>query len=201
MTPKTKPVIKLFSFSCLLFFCTQAVAMPTAGSGVLPWDAPLGLLVTSITGPFAFAAASVGMVIAGSILVFGNDLNRFGQSVMYLILVIGLIVLGVNGLAALFTTGAVVGSSTTLFGMAVRALVAMAAWLSIIQCLLVKLIQALSAGHVGHAIKRFVYNRSVGTARRSSTDNTQRLDKRTNDQPPLIMWPASPKSLGNVRAD
>lgn len=127
----------------LSLFGSAAYAMPAAGAGALPWDAPLALLVTSITGPFAFAAATVGMVIAGAILVFGNDLNRFGQSIMYLILVIGLIVLGVNGLAALFTTGAVIGSSTTMFVVATGVLLAMAGWLTSIQYFTVRAIKAL----------------------------------------------------------
>ena len=136
----------VFIVAILSLLGGTAYAMPAAGGGALPWDAPLALLVTSITGPFAFAAASIGMVIAGAILVFGNDLNRFGQSIMYLILVIGLIVLGVNGLAALFTTGAVIGSSTLTFALALGVLMGIAVWMTGIQYFTVKAIKALFTG-------------------------------------------------------
>jgi len=136
-------VKQFMAFVSLAIFGTAAYAMPAAGAGALPWDAPLATLVTSITGPFAFAAATVGMVIAGAILVFGNDLNRFGQSIMYLILVIGLIILGVNGMAALFATGAVIGTSSTLVVASTGALLAAGVWLTGVQYFLVKAIKSL----------------------------------------------------------
>jgi len=134
---------QLLALVALTMFGTAAFALPTAGGGTLPWDAPLTTLVTSITGPFAFAAATIGMVIAGAILVFGNDLNRFGQSVMYLILVIGLIIIGANSMATLFATGAVISASSTMIVASTAVLVAAGVWLTSIQYFSVKAIKAL----------------------------------------------------------
>ena len=134
---------QLLTFLSLSLMGTAVYAMPTAGGGALPWDAPLTTLVTSITGPFAFAAATVGMVIAGAILVFGNDLNRFGQSVMYLILVIGLIILGANSMATLFTTGATISASTSVIVGSTAMLLSAAMWLTGIQYLTIKTIKSI----------------------------------------------------------
>ena len=131
---------KLLVIGALLFLATPAFALTAGTAGALPWDAALTTFRTSVTGPYAFTAAVAGMVIAGSILIFGNDLNRFGQSMLYLVLVIGLIILGVNGMAGLFTTGATVAAAT-IANLSIAVLLAGSVAISVIQMVLITLIK------------------------------------------------------------
>lgn len=97
----------------LLSMSTPLFAAATGG-GALPWEAPLTALVTSITGPVAFSIAVIGIVIAGGMLIFGADLNRFGQAIIYLVLVIGFMVVATNLMQSLFGLGALPGAGSLI---------------------------------------------------------------------------------------
>ena len=107
-----KNATPLFVIGLTLFFllCSEpGFAGSTAGGG-LPYEDWLTKIMDSITGPFAFAISVIGLVIAGSILIFGGDLNRFALTLIICVLVISLIVAGKNTLTAITGVGALIGS-------------------------------------------------------------------------------------------
>ena len=59
-----------------LLLITHPAAASSAGGG-LPFDSWLTKIQKSITGPFAFSAAIIGLVAAGATLIFGGELNGF----------------------------------------------------------------------------------------------------------------------------
>lgn len=83
-------------------------AMAAAGGGGLPWEAPLTMIVNSITGPVAFAISVIAIVAAGAMLVFGGEIGQFLKAIILLGLVISLIVLATNLLTTLFGIGGAV---------------------------------------------------------------------------------------------
>lgn len=106
-----------FTLTVLLLSLFSGSALAAVGGGALPWEAPLALIVTSITGPVAYTISVIGIVIAGGMLIFGADLNRFGQAIIYLVLVIGFIVAAVNTMQTLFGAGAVVNAAGPTIGL------------------------------------------------------------------------------------
>ena len=68
----------------------------------LPWEAPLEILTTSISGPVATGVAIIAFFIAGAILVFGQDMSGFGRSVVLIILAVSFLKLGADFITALF---------------------------------------------------------------------------------------------------
>ncbi|MCC7634548.1 TrbC/VirB2 family protein [Stenotrophomonas rhizophila] len=63
-----------------------------SSSSDMPYENGLNILRESITGPVAFTISVIGVVAAGAMLIFGGDMNGFMRSMVFLILVIGLIV-------------------------------------------------------------------------------------------------------------
>ena len=59
----------------LLLFITHPACASSAGGG-LPFDSYLTKIQKSITGPFAFTAAIIGLVGAGATLILG-EMNGF----------------------------------------------------------------------------------------------------------------------------
>lgn len=106
-----------FALTILLLSLFSGSAFAAVGGGALPWEAPLALIVTSITGPVAYTISVIGIVIAGGMLIFGADLNRFGQAIIYLVLVIGFIVAAVNTMQTLFGAGAVTDAAGPTLGL------------------------------------------------------------------------------------
>jgi len=80
------------------------------GAGGLPWEAGLTSIVNSFTGPVAYAISVLGIVIAIGILIFGNDLNAFGRTIVFLVLAASVIVTAANTLAIF--TGVAATSAT-----------------------------------------------------------------------------------------
>ncbi len=91
----------------LLFFIAAepALASNTSGGG-LPFDDWLTNIRTSITGPFAFTAAIIGIVAAGAMLIFGGDMNGFMRTLIFIVLVLSLLVAAQNTLSAITGQGA-----------------------------------------------------------------------------------------------
>lgn len=80
----------------------------SSGGGGLPWESPLQTITTSITGPVAFAISVIGVVAAGATLIWGGEVSGFTRTLIFVVLVIGLIVGAVNILSTLFGVGALV---------------------------------------------------------------------------------------------
>ncbi len=76
-----------------------------AGGGAMPWEGPLTIIVTSITGPVAFGISVIGIVAAGAMLIFGGEIGQFLKSSIILVLVIALIVLATQFLSGAFGIG------------------------------------------------------------------------------------------------
>lgn len=90
------------------------VAM-AGGTGDMPYEKGLTVLIKSITGPVAFAISVIGVVAAGAMLIFGGDMNGFMRSIVFLILVIGLIVSASSIMEKMFgKTGAIVDAGNVL---------------------------------------------------------------------------------------
>jgi type IV secretory pathway VirB2 component (pilin) len=80
----------------------------SSGGGGLPWESPLQTVVTSITGPVAFAISVIGIVATGAQLIWGGEVSGFARSLIYVVLVIAIIVLATNLLSTLFGVGALI---------------------------------------------------------------------------------------------
>lgn len=80
----------------------------SSGGGGLPWESPLQTITTSITGPVAFGISVIGVVATGAQLIWGGEVSGFTRSLIYVVLVIGLIVAATNILSTLFGVGALI---------------------------------------------------------------------------------------------
>lgn len=89
-----------FLFFCLTLLPVDVLASAGAG-GSLPYESWLETLRNSVTGPVAFGVGLIGIVVAGSVLVFGGDLNGFFRSAVFLVLVMSLII-GANAMMTTF---------------------------------------------------------------------------------------------------
>lgn len=100
----------------LLLFAVPGVALAGGtGAADLPYEKGLDKLMKSITGPVAFGISVIGVVSAGAMLIFGGDMSGFMRSIVFVVLVIGLIVSAVGVLEKLFTiTSAVVDAGAPL---------------------------------------------------------------------------------------
>ncbi|QIQ22543.1 conjugal transfer protein TrbC (plasmid) [Zophobihabitans entericus] len=99
----------IFKLLCALFFyilLTQCAAASEGSGGGLPYEGWLGKLKDSLTGPVAFAVSIIGIVVAGSTLIFGGELNAFFKTLVYLILVMSFLVGANNLLSGFFGRGA-----------------------------------------------------------------------------------------------
>jgi type IV secretion system protein TrbC len=90
---------------------TPEHAWAAAGTGGgLPYEGWMGKLADSITGPYAYAISLIAFVLAGSVLIFGGDLNGFWRSLVTIILVLSFIVGVKNTLSTFFGVGAEVAA-------------------------------------------------------------------------------------------
>ena len=102
-------LLGLIVLAAFLLVPGAAHAAEGTGGG-LPYEGWLGSLRDSITGPFAFTVAVIGIVVAGAVLIFGGELNDFARRLTYVALVGG-ILLGATQIVALFgSTGASIGT-------------------------------------------------------------------------------------------
>lgn len=88
-----------------------AAAAAGGGGGGMPWDPWFVTIQNSITGPVAFAFALIGIVVAGAVLIFGGELNGFFRTLMFIVLVMGLLV-GAQNLMTIFGQGASIDASS-----------------------------------------------------------------------------------------
>lgn len=78
--------------------------------GSLPYESWLTNLQNSVTGPYAFACSLIGIVVAGSVLIFGGDLNGFFRTMVFIVLVMALLVGAQNVMSTFFGRGAEIAS-------------------------------------------------------------------------------------------
>lgn len=95
-----------------LFLIPDALLASTAG---LPWEGPLQQIKQSVSGPVAGGIALLGVIGAGSALIWGgSEMGAFLKTIIGLVLVISLIITA-NFLIDMFTgTGAVITGVNTL---------------------------------------------------------------------------------------
>ena len=107
----SRPEIRLYLSliiisAALICVSTDVFATITTGTA---FDSPLAKLRTVFTGPIAYTAALLGIVVAGAMLVFGGEIGDFAKRLIMLVLVIAIIVLANNVLLQFFgASGAVV---------------------------------------------------------------------------------------------
>lgn len=89
-----------------LFGTSPAWAGPV-GNG-LPWEAPLAMVATSLTGPVALAVSLIALMVAGGTLVFGGELSEFARRACVAVLAIAFLVLGAGFMTQLFGVGGAV---------------------------------------------------------------------------------------------
>ena len=85
--------------AALLLVSPDVFATITTGTA---FDSPLAILRTVFTGPIAYTAALLGIVVAGAMLVFGGEIGDFAKRLIMLVLVIAIIVLANNVLLQFF---------------------------------------------------------------------------------------------------
>ena len=78
-----------------------------AGGG-LPWEKPMTLIATSLTGPVAYAIGLIGICIAGGTLLFGHELGEVGRRACMIGLVVAVLIFAAPMLASAFGVGAAV---------------------------------------------------------------------------------------------
>ena len=89
----------------LLLLMTHPACASSAGGG-LPFDSWLTKIQKSITGPFAFSAAIIGLVAAGATLIFGGEMNGFMRTLIFFVLVLSFLVAAQNTMTAITGKGA-----------------------------------------------------------------------------------------------
>lgn len=79
-----------------------------AGAGTLPWERPMQLISTSLTGPVAYAIGLIGIAIAGGTMLWGGELTEFGRRACMIGLVVSVLVFAAPMLSSAFGVAAAV---------------------------------------------------------------------------------------------
>jgi type IV secretion system protein TrbC len=88
----------------LLLSNIGAFAAQTGGN--LPWEGPLQTLVTSLTGPVAYAISVVAIVALGAGLAFGGEMNETMRRLLQVGLAVCCVVFAAQVMASWIGTGA-----------------------------------------------------------------------------------------------
>jgi type IV secretion system protein VirB2 len=91
-TPRHRPSPSLIVAALLLFLAALPELAHAVDSQPLPYEAGLGSLYTSLTGPVPFIISLVGIVACGAMLIFGGEISGFLRTMVFLVLVISVIV-------------------------------------------------------------------------------------------------------------
>jgi type IV secretion system protein VirB2 len=79
-----------------------------AAAGNLPWEKPMQLIATSLTGPVAYALGLIGIAIAGGTMLWGGELTELGRRACMIGLVVSVLVFAAPFLASAFGVNAAV---------------------------------------------------------------------------------------------
>jgi type IV secretory pathway VirB2 component (pilin) len=85
---------------------SRVYAAPVGGG--LPWEKPMALIATSLSGPVAYAIGLVGICIAGGMLLFSHELGHVGQKACHIGIVVAVLVFAAPMLASAFGVGGAV---------------------------------------------------------------------------------------------
>ncbi|MCC5791333.1 MAG: TrbC/VirB2 family protein [Legionellaceae bacterium] len=107
-----KKILMMGLVVLFLLFITQPALASSTGGG-LPFDSWLTKIQKSITGPFAFSAAIIGLVAAGATLIFGGDMNGFMRTLIFFVLVLSFLVAAQNTMTAITGKGAEISKPVT----------------------------------------------------------------------------------------
>ena len=118
--------ILVFSFLAFIIFATQNAFASEGTGGSLPYESWLTNLRNSVTGPVAFALATIGIVVAGGVLIFGGELNAFFRTIIFIVLVMALIVGAQNMMSTFFGRGAEIAAASPAPALALQAPLAIA---------------------------------------------------------------------------
>lgn len=101
------------SIVLVLLLITHPACASSTGGG-LPFDSYLTKIQKSITGPFAFTAAIIGLVGAGATLIFGGEMNGFLRTLIFIVLVLSFLVAAQNTMSAITGKGAEIAKPSIL---------------------------------------------------------------------------------------
>jgi type IV secretion system protein TrbC len=96
---RTGSVVALLLLSNIGAFAAQT-------GGNLPWEGPLQTLVTSLTGPVAYAISVVAIVALGAGLAFGGEMNETMRRLLQVGLAVCCVVFAAQVMASWIGTGA-----------------------------------------------------------------------------------------------
>lgn len=113
---KTNKFLMLIMVFVLFGLISESVFAADVSGGEMPWDGAMGKVLKSLTGPFAFGLAVIGVVSTGTGLIFGADIGSFFKGIIILVLVCSLIVSSVNLISVLFGTGAQINQTEIWHG-------------------------------------------------------------------------------------
>ena len=102
---RMKKVLLFLGLSFFLLLVTHPSLAATAGGG-LPFDSWFTKIQKSVTGPFAYTVSIIGIVVAGTTLILGGDLNGFMRIFIFIVLVLSFLVAAQNTLSAITGKGA-----------------------------------------------------------------------------------------------
>jgi type IV secretory pathway VirB2 component (pilin) len=88
--------------------CAFNIRVYAAAAGSLPWERPMQLIATSLTGPVAYAVGLIGIAIAGGTMLWGGELTEFGRRACMIGLVVSVLVFAAPMLSSAFGVSAAV---------------------------------------------------------------------------------------------
>ena len=110
----------LMGLMVLVLMLVTHPALAVSAGGGLPFDSWLTKIQKSITGPFAFSAAIIGLVAAGATLIFGGELNGFMRSLIFFVLVLAFLVAAQNTMTAITGKGAEISKPSKLIAQGIQ---------------------------------------------------------------------------------
>jgi type IV secretion system protein VirB2 len=97
---------QVLAITALALACSAPVH--AAATGTLPWERPMTLIATSLTGPVAYAVGLIGIAIAGGTMLWGGELTEFGRRACMIGLVVSVLVFAAPMLSSAFGVSAAV---------------------------------------------------------------------------------------------
>lgn len=101
-------------FYVLMLFATDIALAADTQTSALPYEGWLKTIQKSMTGPVACSVSIIGIVACGATLIFaGGEISKFMRSIIYLVLVMGLLI-GANTMMSSLFNGATINTGFNL---------------------------------------------------------------------------------------
>lgn len=101
-------------FYVLMLFATDIALAADTQTSALPYEGWLKTIQKSMTGPVAYSVSIIGIVACGATLIFaGGEISKFMRSIIYLVLVMGLLI-GANTMMSSLFNGATINTGFNL---------------------------------------------------------------------------------------